>query len=53
MRIQKTLETLYKGQGGHYYFGDAAWAYVLDRTGVDLKLILQEIAKEREGKVVV
>lgn len=53
IRIQKTLETLYKGQGGRYYFGDAAWAYVLDRTGVDLKGILQEIAKERKGKVVV
>jgi ApaLI-like restriction endonuclease len=47
MRIQQTLETLYQGIGGHYYYGDAAWAYVHKRTGVDLKSILETIANER------
>lgn len=47
MRIQQTLETLYQGIGGHYYYGDNAWAYVLERTGVDLKAILEQIANER------
>jgi hypothetical protein len=47
MRIQQTLETLYQGIGGHYYYGDGAWAYVLERTGIDLKAILEQIANER------
>ncbi|HHH20082.1 MAG TPA: ApaLI family restriction endonuclease [Campylobacterales bacterium] len=45
IRIQTTLETLYKGIGGEYYFGDRAWQYVQDRTGVNLKSILEVIAK--------
>lgn len=47
IRIQQTLETLYKGGNGFYYGGDAAWEYVKKRTRVDLKQILQEIAEER------
>lgn len=47
MRIQQTLETLYQGIGGHYYYGDGAWAYVEGRTGVNLKAILERIANER------
>jgi hypothetical protein len=46
MRIQLALETLYKGVGGKYFFGDAAWNYVQSQTGVDLLGILQTIAKE-------
>lgn len=45
-RIQETLETLYKGISGEYYWGDDAWAYVKQRTGFDLKLLLETIAKE-------
>ena len=47
IRIQKTLETLYKGIGGEYHYGDSAWEYVRNRTNIDLKEILEEIAKER------
>jgi hypothetical protein len=47
MRIQQTLETLYQGIGGHYHYGDSAWAYVFERTGVNLKAILEQIANER------
>lgn len=47
IKIQKTLETLYKGLDG-YYYGDAAWGYVEDQTGVDLKKILEELAAEKE-----
>jgi len=49
MKIQNTLETLYKGIGGEYYYGESAWAYVTNRTGIDLKQILEEIAKENSG----
>ena len=47
MRIQQTLETLYQGIGGHYHYGEGAWAYVLEKAGVDLKAILERIANER------
>lgn len=50
VKIQKALETLYAGVAGKYYFGDAAWAYVRERTGVDLKGILEELAKERGSR---
>jgi hypothetical protein len=50
VKIQKALETLYAGVGGRYYFGNAAWAYVHERTGVDLKAILEELAAERGAK---
>ena len=46
-RIQKTLETLYAGAGGEYHFGDDAWNYILEYTGVDLLGILKRIADER------
>jgi ApaLI-like restriction endonuclease len=46
IRIQRTLEKVYKGVNGQYYYGDAAWEYVRKRTGVDLLTILQTLAKE-------
>lgn len=46
IRIQQTLQTLYEGLDGEYYFGDSAWKYVKQRTDVDLLAILQELAKE-------
>ncbi len=45
-RIQDTLETLYKGIGGEYYWGDSAWDYILNKTGLDLKALLEKIAAE-------
>lgn len=50
IRIQNTLETLYNGIGGEYYYGDSAWNYVKDRTKVNLKEILEDIAKENFGE---
>ncbi len=47
IRIQETLETLYEGVGGEYHHADAAWGYVKDKTAIDLKAILEEIADER------
>lgn len=49
MKIQNTLETLYKGIGGEYYYGESAWEYVKTRTTIDLKQILEDIAKENSG----
>lgn len=45
-RIQETLETLYKGIGGEYYWGDDAWDYVTNKTGFNLKELLERIAEE-------
>lgn len=50
VRIQKALETLYKGVGGKCFYSDAAWKYVKDRTGVDLLRILQKLARENAPK---
>jgi ApaLI-like restriction endonuclease len=47
-RIQAALETLYRGIGGEYHFGEGAWNYVHERTGVDLHQILEGIARENE-----
>ncbi len=49
-KIQDTLETLYHGIGGKYYAGDAAWQYIHNYTGVNLKEILERIATENERK---
>ncbi len=46
-RIQKTLETLYAGVGGEYFFGDSAWEYIHKYTGVDLLTVLNRIATEK------
>ena len=47
IRIQKTLESLYKSVEGEYHYADAAWDYVKTRTGVDLLGILKDLAAER------
>ena len=46
IRIQKTLQTLYEGLGGRYYFADSAWEYINATTSVDLKAVLVELAEE-------
>ena len=46
IRIQKTLETLYTGVEGEYYYGDAAWQYILEVTGTDLHQILMDIVSK-------
>ncbi len=46
MRIQETLATLYTGMNGQYYYGDSAWNYVYERTGINLKAILEKVAEE-------
>lgn len=50
IRIQQALETLYQGLHGQYYYADAAWGYVAQRTKIDLKGILQMIASEQMSK---
>ena len=47
-KIQETLETLYKGIAGEYYWGNNAWEYVKKESGFDLKLLLEEIAQEND-----
>jgi hypothetical protein len=47
IKIQRTLETLYKGVNGEYYFGDTAWNFIKDYTDVDLKQIIIRIAEEK------
>ena len=50
VRIQKALESLYKSVNGEYHYANAAWAYVKQRTGVDLLGILKELAAERTAR---
>ncbi|MGA2440323.1 MAG: ApaLI family restriction endonuclease [Tepidisphaeraceae bacterium] len=50
MRIQQTLESIYKSVQGEYHYADAARAYVKRRTDVDLLAILRELAAERTGQ---
>ena len=55
IRIQETLKTLYEGISvrdnpnirGQYFQGEDTWAYVKERTLIDLKAILEEIADNR------
>lgn len=47
-RIQETLETLYRGVGGKYFYGNSAWQYIRELTGIDLLKILEKIASSRE-----
>ncbi|MDR0299268.1 MAG: ApaLI family restriction endonuclease [Streptococcaceae bacterium] len=49
IRIQQTLETLYKGIDGEYYYADSAWRHLKIVTGIDLKSILEKIANENGG----
>ena len=48
-RIQQTLETMYKGIGGEYYYGDSAWEHLKTTTDIDLLSILTEIAERNTG----
>lgn len=50
IKIQQTLETLYHGVGGRYYYGDDAWKYIEQLTGIDLLEILHTIANSREQR---
>lgn len=47
-RVQETLETLYQAVGGEYYYGDEAWRYLKELSGIDLLEILECIANTRE-----
>jgi type II restriction enzyme len=50
IKIQETLETMYNGLNGKYYYGDVAWEYLKIKSEIDLKLILEEIAnKDNRG----
>ena len=44
IKIQQTLETVYIGIGGKYFFGDNAWRYLENSTGVNLLAVLEHIA---------
>ena len=48
-KIQSTLETLYKGIGGEYYYDNTAWKYINKNTGINLKKVLTEIADEKKS----
>ena len=47
-KIQQTLETLYKGVDGEYYYGDSAWKYIEKYTGINLLNVLEDIAKSKK-----
>lgn len=45
IRIQTKLKDLYEELGGEYYSGDAAWEYLRNDTGIDLKSIIKRNGK--------
>lgn len=47
IRIQRNLASLYEELDGEYHSGESAWSYVKNHTGVDLKAILEAMAKEQ------
>ncbi len=49
VKIQQTLQTMYSGVDGKYYFGENAWEIIKNRTGVDLLHILEKIAEMKTG----
>jgi len=51
IKIQETLQTIYAGVEGEYYFGKNAWEFIKKETGIDLLKILERIAEKREGKL--
>ena len=46
IRIQIRLKDLYEELGGEYYSGAAAWEYLKEDTGIDLRKILKKYGKE-------
>ncbi len=50
IKIQETLQTVYAGVKGEYYFGDNAWDFIKKETGVDLLKILEDIAEKRTNE---
>lgn len=50
IRIQQTLQTLYSGIGGEYYFGESAWKVIKERTSIDLLEILEKIAESKTSE---
>lgn len=44
-QIQGRLETLYREVGGAYYAEDAAWRFVRERSGFDLKEFVHRLAR--------
>ena len=53
VRIQQTLQTLYQGVGGKYYYGDTAWQYMREKTGINLLQILENLAKENGSRLTI
>jgi hypothetical protein len=50
IRIQETLQTIYAGVGGEYYFGENAWKYIKKETDIDLLEILTKIAENKKNQ---
>jgi hypothetical protein len=48
IRIQSVLQDLYKANDGHYFYGDAAWQHLVDKTGINLQAILEKIVEEKD-----
>ena len=45
IKTQDTIKDMYRGLDGLYYFGGSAWNYIKQITDIDLKAILEGIAK--------
>ncbi len=47
IKIQVILEDLYKAVGGSYFYGEQAWQHILEKTGINLQQLLEQIAENR------
>ncbi|MDR2425832.1 MAG: ApaLI family restriction endonuclease [Endomicrobium sp.] len=47
IKIQQTLETVYNGVGGKYFYNDSAWEYIKTDTGIDLLGLLEDIVEQK------
>ncbi len=47
IKIQETLKTIYKGVNGEYHFGENAWSFVKNVTGINLLGVLTDIANKK------
>ena len=46
-QVALRMDEMVTDDTGHYLSGDSAWSYLKNHTGVDLKAILEAMAKER------
>lgn len=50
IRNQAKLKKLYEEMGGEYYSGQEAWDFIKNDTGIDLRKLLEDAGRDRDGE---